>query len=678
MKVASFAVGEWIEGKKNQKKLLNPIDGSEICEVSSDGVPFKEMLTFARSQGGSSLRKLTFHERGRLLKKLALYLFERKDKYYKISYLTGATKRDSWIDIEGGIGNLFAMSSKARREMPNDIIYTDGKPEMLSKNGTFIGHHVFTSKKGVAVHINAFNFPIWGMLEKIAVNLVSGVPAIVKPASQTSYLTYALFEDIIASNILPMGSLQLICGGTGDLLDHLHSQDVVTFTGSASTGQVLKNHPLILSESIPFNMEADSLNMSLLCLDCTPQTEEFNLYVKEVAREMTIKAGQKCTAIRRCLVPEQYIEDFQKALAAQLEKTTIGDPHDESVRMGPLASKDQQKEVLEKISELRKSCELLYGQENFSITSGDKDKGAFVSPHVLLSKNPLKDTSAHSLEAFGPVTTILPYKNHDEAYELSRMGEGSLVGSVFTNNDQTAREAVSEVGSHHGRIIILNSRCAKESTGHGSPLAQLVHGGPGRAGGGEEMGGLRGVFHYMQRTAIQGHPTTLSEVTGTYQPGGDRPESKTHPFKLHFEELSIGQTLSTHRRTITEADVVNFANVSWDHFYAHTDETSLENTLFEKRVAHGYFIISAAAGLFVSPEKGPVLANYGLDELRFTKPVYVGATMKVQLTVKEKIDQEDREGEIPRGVVKWQVEVTDETDEVVALGTILTLVKKLP
>jgi oxepin-CoA hydrolase/3-oxo-5,6-dehydrosuberyl-CoA semialdehyde dehydrogenase len=678
MKLMNYCLGAWHEGTGSGKELFNAINGSLVANATSDGINSEEVLAYGRKVGGDSLRAMTFHQRARALKALALHLMEKKDHFYKVSAQTGATKVDSWIDIEGGIGNLFTMSSKGRRELPDDYLFVDGKPEMLSKNGTFLGHHIYTSKKGIAVHINAFNFPVWGMLEKIAVNLLAGVPCVVKPATITSYLTEAVVKEIIASEILPTGSLQLICGSARDLINFVDSQDVVTFTGSATTGQLLKSNPRIVEKSVPFNMEADSLNCSILGPDATPDTEEFALFVKELSREMTVKTGQKCTAIRRAIVPENLVEDVAKAVSDRLKKTVIGDPSVEGVRMGPLASREQLDEVHQKISELRKSCELLFSNDDFSLTgeNASREKGAFMAPTLLLSRDSLKNTDAHSIEAFGPVSTIMPYKTNEEAIELANLGGGSLVGSIVTNDSNFAREAALGMGSHHGRLYFLNRDCAKEATGHGSPLPTLVHGGPGRAGGGEEMGGLRGVSHYMQRTAIQGHPTALTKVTNVYQPGAERPESEKHPFRYHFEELKIGQTLTTHKRTITEADIVNFANLSWDHFYAHTDVTSMDDTFFEGRVAHGYFIIAAAAGLFVDPGKGPVLANYGLDELRFTKPVYVGATIQVKLTCKEKVNQDDREGEIPRGVVKWQVEVTDDEKEVVALGTILTMVAK--
>lgn len=678
MKMANYALGEWVEGKDQHQELLNAATGEVISTTSSRGLDFQAMLDYARKKGSPALRKLTFHERARALKALALYLLEKKEYYYQVSSMTGATKIDSWIDIEGGIGNLFVYSSKGRREMPNTPFYVDGKAEILSKNGQFIGHHLFVPKQGTAIHINAFNFPVWGMLEKIAVNLLAGVPAIVKPATLTSYLTEAVFRDIIKSEILPEGSLQLICGSASGILDHATSQDIITFTGSADTGRMLKSHSNILNNSIPFNMEADSLNCIILGSDVSVDSENFKVFIKEVSKEMTIKAGQKCTAIRRIIVPNDRVEEVSKALKDRLGKVTMGDPKNEQVRMGPLAGLSQLREVQEKVNLLKESCELLYQNQDFELIGGDRDKGAFYPPTLLYCEKALNSDAPHDIEAFGPVSTIMPYNTIDEAITLAQKGQGSLVGSIVTGDDSQATEVVLGCASHHGRFLVLNEKCSKESTGHGSPMPQLVHGGPGRAGGGEEMGGVRGVFHYMQRCAIQGHPDSLTKITQVYQPGTHKVEANLHPFKKHFEELEIGETLTTHKRTITESDIVNFANISWDHFYAHTDITSLDSeTFFEQRVAHGYFIISAAAGLFVSPGKGPVLANYGLDELRFMKPVYAGATIGVTLTVKEKIEQEDREDQIPRGIVKWLVEVFDNDNELCAQATILTLVKKL-
>ncbi len=679
MKLGNYVQGSWTEGKSNFASLYDASTGETIAEASTEGIDFGEMLGYARTIGSPALRKLTFHERARMLKALALHLNSKKDQFYKISFKSGATKIDSWIDIEGGFGNLFTYSSIGRRQMPNTPHYVDGNYVPLSKEGTFGGHHIHVPKEGVAIHINAFNFPVWGMLEKIAVNLLAGVPAVVKPATLTSYLTEAVVREIIASNILPEGALQLICGSARGILDHVESQDVVTFTGSATTGKMLKSHKNIVDYAVPFNMEADSLNCSILGPDAKPGTEEFKIFIKEVAKEMTVKAGQKCTAIRRIIVPENYIEEVHTGLKERLGKITIGNPATDDVRMGPLAGKTQQKEVMEKIEELSKCCNVLIdGREDIKLISGDKEKGSFLSPTLLHCPAPLTSSAPHDIEAFGPVSTIMGYKRTEDAITLAKLGKGSLVGSIITGDDDFATEVVLGSASHHGRMMVLNKDSAKESTGHGSPMPQLVHGGPGRAGGGEEMGGMRGVFHYMQRTAIQGHPTTLSKITGVYQPGAAQIESDVHPFRKYFEEIKVGDTLVTGTRDITKEVIDEFADLSGDHFYAHKSDSDFEGTLFDSQVAHGYFLISAAAGLFVDPPKGPVLANYGIDELRFIKPVYVGSKIHVRFTCKEKINQEPREDEVPRGVVKWQVDVRDEEDESVALATILTLVANKP
>ncbi len=676
--LGNYTAGQWVEPSKPQTTLYNSVNGEVVALASTDGVDFEEMFNYARNVGNKNLRKMTFHERGRMIKALALYLIDRKDKYYKISYQTGATKVDSWIDIEGGIGNLFANAS-LRRKFPDQPYYIDGEMVGLSKGGNFIGHHIMVPKEGVAVHINAYNFPIWGMLEKIAVNLMAGMPAIVKPATVTSFLTEAMVRDIIESGILPKGALQLICGSARNLLDFVNYQDVVTFTGSASTGRMLKSHKNIINESVPFNMEADSLNSCILGEDAAPGTPEFDLFIKEVRKEMVVKCGQKCTAIRRIFVPENYIEDVQIALGKALQQTTIGNPLNEGVRMGALAGKEQLEDVLGKIKELKKDAQIVFGNlDDFEVLDADKNKGSFIPPILFRLDNPFEANEVHNVEAFGPVSTLMPYKTMDDAIELNKKGKGSLVSSIVTFDDKLAREFVMGTATHNGRILVLNRENAKESTGHGSPMPMLVHGGPGRAGGGEEMGGMRGIKHYLQRCAIQGTPTTITEITQVYQAGGKYKDPGVHPFRKHFEELTVGETLITHKRTITESDIINFANVSWDHFYAHTDVTSLEGTIFEQRVAHGYFVLSAAAGLFVDPGKGPVLLNYGLEECRFTKPIYAGATIGVKFTVKEKVDQEKRDDEeFAKGIVKFYVEVYDETDETVAVATILTMVKKL-
>ncbi|MBS1637930.1 MAG: phenylacetic acid degradation bifunctional protein PaaZ [Bacteroidetes bacterium] len=673
----NYAVGQWVAGADKGQDLYNAITGDVIAQTSSKGLDFARMCDYARTVGGPKLRKMTFQERGLMLKALALHLLSKKEEFYKISWATGATRIDSWVDIEGGIGNLFAYAS-LRRQFPNETFCYEGDVAKLSKNNTFIGHHICVPKEGVAIHINAFNFPVWGMLEKVAVNWLAGVPAIVKPATVTSYLTEAVVKEIIASNILPEGALQLICGSANGLLDHVINQDVVTFTGSASTGKMLKSHPRLLEESVHFNMEADSLNCCVLGTDVTPDKPEFEIFIKEVTREITTKAGQKCTAVRRIIVPENMVEDVQIALGKRLAQTVIGDPNVEGVRMGSLAGISQLNEVKEKVELLSKTQKIIIGDfEKFEVKGADKKKGAFMPPIIFLNENPFKNTDCHSVEAFGPVSTLMPYKTIDEAIELSKMGKGSLVSSIVTADDRIARMYAIGAACMHGRILVLNSECAKESTGHGSPMPMLVHGGPGRAGGGEEMGGKRGVFHYLQRTAIQGSPTTITAITGQYQQGAKQIEKEIHPFRQYFEDLEVGETLITAKHTVTDADVINFANVSGDHFYAHTDVTSLEGTIFTGRVAHGYYILSKAAGLFVNAKKGPVLLNYGIDECRFTKPVYMGSTIGVRFTCKEKIDQEKKNAEdIAKGIVKWLVDVYDETGETVAIATILTMVKK--
>lgn len=673
----NYVLGQWIEGQGVETQLFHAITGQELGSVSSAGIDFAEVLAYGRTKG-QALRKMTFQERGRMLKALALYLLERKEKYYLVSAQTGATKIDSWIDIEGGIGNLFANAS-LRRQFPDLPYYVDGSAAPLSKNGTFIGHHIMVPKEGVAVHINAFNFPIWGMLEKIAVNLMAGVPAVVKPSEYTSFLTEVMVRDIIASQILPEGSLQLVTGLGRGILDSVDMRDVVTFTGSAATGKLLKGLPRIAEQSVSFNLEADSLNATVLGEAATPGTEEFDLFVKECVKEMTIKAGQKCTAVRRIIVPENLLDEVQTAISARLASTKMGDPAQEGVRMGALATKLQVERVRANVDLLAQSQDIVFGNPDaFELVGADAKAGAFFPPILFRNENPLQNIACHDIEAFGPVATIMPYKDLGQAIEIAKLGKGSLVSSIVTPSNQEAVDYVVGAASMHGRILVLNKDCAKESTGHGSPMPLLTHGGPGRAGGGEEMGGKRGVLHYLQRTAIQGHPTTITAITQQFQVGADMPEANPHVFRKHFEELVIGETVFTHKHTVTDADIVNFANVSGDNFYAHMDATSLEGTIFERRVAHGYFILSKAAGLFVDPKKGPVLLNYGIEEARFTKPVYPGATIGVRFTVKEKVDQEKRSPEdVAKGIVKFLVDVYDETGETVALATILTMVKKL-
>jgi oxepin-CoA hydrolase / 3-oxo-5,6-dehydrosuberyl-CoA semialdehyde dehydrogenase len=677
-KLGNYILGKWVTGDGEGQPLYNAVSGQLIAHASTKGLDYNAILEYGRVVGGAALRKMTFHERGLMLKALALHLRNHLDKFYTISYLTGATKVDSWIDIEGGIGNLFSYAS-LRRKFPDEPFCLDGEGHQLGKAGTFMGHHLLVPKEGIAVHINAFNFPVWGMLEKIAVNLLAGVPAVVKPATITSFLTEAVVKEIAASGILPNGVLQLVCGSAGDMLDHVLAQDVITFTGSATTGLMLKSQRNILENNITFNMEADSLNCIVLGEDVTPGMPEWDIFIKEVRKEMTVKAGQKCTAIRRIFVPQNKIEDVHIALGKALAQTTIGNPTNEKVRMGSLAGLSQREEVRSQVQKLLASSQIIYGSlDSIEVIDADAEKGAFISPLLLLNEQPFKATEPHEVEAFGPVSTLMPYQSTEEAIALARLGKGSLVSSIVTANNKIAKQYVLGAGAYHGRILILNNDCAKESTGHGSPLPLLVHGGPGRAGNGEEMGGIRGVKHYMQRIAIQGSPTTITEISNVYQQYGNGKDPGKHPFQKYFEELEIGDQIVTEKRIITSEDIDKFADLSGDHFYAHKTNTDFAGTMFERQVAHGYFIMSAAAGLFVdSYDKNPVLLNYGIDELRFTKPVYPGSEIYIRFTCKEKTSQEKKEeDDIEKGIVKWLVEMLDETDELTGVATILTMVKR--
>lgn len=678
MKLPSYIAGEWIEGEGQGKTVVDPSTGQAICDVTSAGVSFVNAVRYAREVGGPKLRAMTFIERAAMLKALAKHLLGKKEALYAISYQTGATRADSWPDIEGGIGTLFSYAGLVNREFPNDVVMVEGEMERLSKEGTFVGRHILSPKPGVAVHIDAYNFPVWGMLEKIAPALAAGMPCIVKPATQTAYLTQACVNEMIAAGVLPEGALQLVCGSAGDLLDHLSEQDVVTFTGSAATGQSLRNHPNILAHSIPFTMEADSLNCTILGKSVVEGDPEFDLFVKEVVREMTTKAGQKCTAIRRVIVPEENIDAVARAIMARLQTIKVGNPRLEGVKLGALVSSDQAADVHERVLQLATEGEILCGGDPSQLTllGDDVIPDAFYPPTLLRCDNPMQAVAVHSIEAFGPVATLMPYRSIEEAVLIARKGKGSLVGSLFTHDDQEARSLILGAAPWHGRMLVINRDCAAESTGHGSPLANLIHGGPGRAGGGEELGGARAVKHYMQRTALQGSPSTLMAITNEYHPGAKVYSDPVHPFKKYFEELKIGETLVTHRRTVTEADIVNFGCVSGDHFYAHFDEIAAKDSFFGQRVAHGYFVISAAAGMFVDPNPGPVIANYGLENLRFIEPVPAGTTIQAKLSVKRKIKKPQRGDEKPNGVVVWAVEVTNQAGLPVALYDILTLVER--
>ncbi|MDP4192306.1 MAG: phenylacetic acid degradation bifunctional protein PaaZ [Bacteroidota bacterium] len=677
MRLKSYVMGQWRLGQGKGEQVLNASTGEKIAEVSSEGIDFKGMLEYAHNIGGPNLRKMTFHKRALMLKNIAKYLLERKQELYDISFWTGATKTDSWIDIDGGIGTFFTYASKGRRDLPDEKFIFEGETEAISKNGTFVAKHLLVPLEGAAVHINAYNFPCWGMLEKLAPTFLAGMPAVVKPASVSSYLTEKVVRMILESNFLPEGALQLICGNVGDLFEYLTCQDVVTFTGSAETGQKLKTHPMVVKNSVRFNMEADSLNATILGPDVMPESEEFELFIKEVVREMTAKAGQKCTAIRRTIVPLDRVADVVKALKKNLSSIKIGNPASEGVKMGPLVSYGQLREVKDRIDQLSKVTEVVYGySDEYELVDADKNKGAFISPTLLYCSDPEGCIEPHEIEAFGPVNTVMPYTDIQDAIKITNMGKGSLVASIFTSDDNLAKQIVMGIAPYHGRIMIINKDCAKESTGHGSPLPHLVHGGPGRAGGGEELGGILGVKHYMQRVALQGSPNTLSHIGNQWLKGAKQFEDKVHPFTKYFEELHIGETLLTHRRTITETDIVNFAGISGDFFYAHTDDIAAKDSIFHNRVAHGYLILSVAAGLFVNPAPGPVIANYGLEGLRFVKPVYIGDTIHVKLTCRQKTIKENRDDEIPSGIVDWYVEVINQNEELVASYDILTLVKR--
>lgn len=672
MQLQSHIGGAWLSGRDHGVVMRDATTGEVIAEASSAGIDFAAALDHARTVGGPALRALTFHERAGLLKALAKRLIECKEELYALSYRTGATKGDSWIDIDGGIGTVFSFASKAGRELPNAHVYVDGAVEGLSKTGTFVGRHLYVSREGAAVHINAFNFPVWGMLEKLAPALLAGVPAIVKPATATAYLTELAVRRIVESGILPGGALQLVCGSLGDLFDHLNCQDIVSFTGSAHTAARLRAHPNVIRRSVPFIAETDSLNSSILAPDALPGTAEFDLFVNEVAREMTVKAGQKCTAIRKALVPAAAAGDVVAALRTALGKVVVGDPRMEGVGMGPLVSLDQRVEVLARIADLRREAALVVGDpEAFDVKGGDRQCGAFVPPLLLLCREPQTARALHDVEAFGPVATVAPYRDAADATVLARRGAGSLVASVFTADDDLAGRFVRGLAPYHGRIVVVNRHCAKESTGHGSPLAPLVHGGPGRAGGGEELGGIRGVLRYMQRTAVQGSPDTLTAAGGRWVRGSRLRDPGVHPFRIPFNDLELGDTLNSGERMVTVEDIERFAALTGDTFYAHmNDIEAARNPLFGGRVAHGYFLISAAAGLFVDPAYGPVLGNYGLNELRFVKPVKPGDRIKVRLTCADKSLRADKGW----GEVAWDTEITNQHGETVASYQVLTMV----
>jgi oxepin-CoA hydrolase/3-oxo-5,6-dehydrosuberyl-CoA semialdehyde dehydrogenase len=672
MKLQSYVCGAWHRASDQGVAMRDATSGEVVAHASSTGIDFAAVLAHARGAGGAALRSMTFHERAAALKALAKRLTELKEEFYALSFRTGATKNDSMVDIDGGIGTVFVFASKAGRELPNSRVYVDGEAEALSKAGNFVGQHVYVSRRGAAVHINAFNFPVWGMLEKLAPTLLAGMPAIVKPATATAYLTELVVRRIVESAILPEGSLQLVCGGLGNLFEHLECQDIVAFTGSAHTAARLRAHPAVIRHSVPFIAETDSLNSSILAPDAVPGSAVFDSYIKEVVREMTVKAGQKCTAIRKALVPARFAGDVVSALQAALQKIVVGDPRADGVRMGPLVSREQRADVLARVTELCSEADVVAGDlQRFEVRGADADRGAFVPPLLLLSRDARTARAVHAVEAFGPVATVLAYADAADAVELARRGEGSLVASVFSNDDAAAAEMVLGLAPYHGRILVVNETCARESTGHGSPLAHLIHGGPGRAGGGEEMGGMRGVLHYMQRTAVQGSPGVLTAVSGRWVRGSRTRDPGVHPFRIPFHGLELGDTLRSKEREVTVRDIEEFAALSGDNFYAHMNETEARrNPLFGGRVAHGYFLISAAAGLFVDPDYGPVLGNYGLDQLRFVKPVKPGDRIKVRLTCARK----SLRAEKGWGEVAWDTEITNQDQETVASYFVLTMV----
>ncbi len=672
----SFIAGRWL-GARAAQTLASAIGGRPVAATHAEAIDFAEAVSHARRVGVPALLKSDFQQRAAILKALAKLLIEHKEQLYSVSAHTGATRADSWIDIEGGSGTLFAYAGTGGNELPSGNVVHEGPAIPLGKKGGFAGTHILVPRRGVAVHINAFNFPVWGLLEKFAPSFLAGMPCIAKPATATSYLTEACVRLMLDSGLLPDGALQLVIGGTGDLLDRLDGQDVVTFTGSADTAARLRVHPNLVRHSVPFNAEADSLNCAILAPDVGPDDEEFELFVKEVAREMTVKAGQKCTAIRRAIVPRRHVDAVAARLRARLAKTTVGDPAIEGVRMGALASRAQQGDVAEKLAQLLQGAELVYGErDGFAPVGEGVAGGAFFCPTLLLARDAMA-SRAHDIEAFGPVSTLLPYDELDEALALAARGQGSLVGTLVTRDPATAAHAIPFAAAWHGRLLVLDREAAPESTGHGSPLPVLKHGGPGRAGGGEELGGVRAVKHYLQRCAVQGSPTMLAAVTGEYVRGAARIETEVHPFRRYFEDLKIGESLTTHRRTVSEADIVAFGGISGDYFYMHFDAVAAKDSAFGQRIAHGYFVLSAAAGLFVSPAPGPVLANYGLDTLRFVKPVAIGDTIQARLTAKRKVDRHKKGPDgVGQGVVAWDVEVTNQHGELVASYDILTLVAK--
>ena len=671
IRVRSYVAGEWAEGGNEQVSLTSAIDGGIIGKAPVFDTGVVKAYDHAISKGVPALTRLTIHQRSLLLKRLAAFLSENKKELYDISAHSGATRKDAWLDIDGGIGTLYTLSSKSRKELPNTFLIPDGPEETLSKGGTFSGKHVYCPSGGLALHINAFNFPCWAMLEKLASSILAGRPVIIRPATITSYVAHAVAELIVSSSILPEGSFQIVYGNIDPLMDQLRCIDTVSFTGSRSTGLKIKSYPSIVNNSVPFNLEADSINSTILGIDASSSSEEFHLFLQEIVNEMTTKAGQRCTAIRRAIVPEHQMEELSVELCRLWKEIRRGVPREKETQIGPLAGAHQVKEVEERSSDINQFAELI--RIDYSPSPTIDPKGAYFDPRVYASRNSESHPELHTIEAFGPVVTLMPYRSVEQAITIANSGGGSLVGSIFSADMEMCRQMALGIAPFHGRIHIVDRTSAKESTGHGSPLPHMLHGGPGRAGGGEELGGIRSIKAQMRRVALQGSPSVLSAVSDVHVKGAEHTGSIRHPFRKYFEELEIGETLHTHRRTVSEADISNFSGVSGDFFYAHADSIAAEQSMFGKRVAHGYFILSAAAGLFVDPAPGPVLANLGLDDLRFVKPVYPGDTIRVILTVRSK---SLKEGE-GNGVVYWNVRVLNQSDEEVATYILLTLVRSL-
>ena len=666
--VTSFLLGSWQKYHIPGQQFKSPIDGSKLSNVNEHDIPSEDILKFSRNVGIKNLQKLNFHDRAKILKSIGLLLNEAKEKLYSLSYHTGATLKDSYLDIDGGIGTLLVMASKARKEMDESFIHLDGDVEIISRKGTFLGQHIFSPLQGVAVHINAFNFPVWGMLEKLSSSILAGVPTIVKPSASTSFLAQECMKIISESNLLPEGALQFIPGRTNDLLDKLIGQDIVSFTGSSETGFRIRSNPNLIKNSVKFISEQDSLNACIMGEDVEIDDLEWDLFLKEVVNEITSKAGQKCTAIRKIFVPENKLKETMEALKENLESQKVDDPRKPDTDMGPIVSLDQKNDVISKISKIAEECDIITGKSNLEKDSQHAGT-AYMEPVLLYCSNPNSAENVHDLEIFGPSATIMGYKSNEEVANLVVKGGGSLVSSIFSKNLNTIKDLSLKLAPYNGRIYINNRESMDESTGHGSPLPHMKHGGPGRAGNSEELGGIRGVTNYMQRTAIQSSPNSLSKITNTWIEGSNTLDPGIHPFKKNFNTLMIGDTIISESREITLEDVEHFAEFTGDKFYAHMDENAAKlNPFFPGRVAHGYLLVSFAAGLFVDPDPGPVLANTGLKNLSFEKPVSPGDKINVQLSVRKKKRRTETYGE-----VGWLVKLENQNKDTVAKYELLTM-----